>query len=98
MGRGGLDWCASGEGQWSAVVNTVMNSGYHNVWGFSLLVEERELFKQGCVACCSYVILCYIIQGRSKLQGLRKSEGPSAVMHTMKASGIAAPLILTWSL
>jgi hypothetical protein len=59
MGQGGLDWCASGEGQWSAIVNTVMNSGYHSVWGVSLLVEERELFKQVCVACCSYVMLFY---------------------------------------
>jgi len=45
-----------------------------------------------------YVILCYVIEGRSKLQGLHKNEGGSTLVHTMKASGGAAPLIRTWSL
>jgi hypothetical protein len=48
-----------------------------------------------CYVMLCYVMLCYVIEGRSKLRRLRKSEGGSALLHTMRASGGATPLILT---
>jgi len=46
---GGGDWMelAQDRDRWWALVNTVMNFGFHKVWGISLLAAETVNFSRG---------------------------------------------------
>ena len=62
VGCGGMDWIklAQDREKWQALVNMVMNFGFHKMWGISWLAENR-LPSQEVVTRTSVATLCVSI-------------------------------------